>query len=67
MLSALLLLKMEIWTSARQHGVWESVQDPQRVLELNRNLGAIFDKAVYYATRGYTGADFPIGDALLHA
>jgi hypothetical protein len=67
MLSALLLLKMEIWTSARRHGVWESVQDLLRVLELNRNPGAFFDKAVYYATRGYTGADFPTEDALLHA
>lgn len=59
LLSALLL--------ARQHGVRESVQDLQRVLELNRNLGAIFDKAVSYATRGYTGADFPTENALLHA
>ncbi len=59
MVSALLLLKMEIWTSARQHGVWESAQDLQRVLELNRRLGAFFDKAVYWGTRGYMGDKSP--------
>jgi succinate-acetate transporter protein len=67
LLSSLLLLKMEIWTSARQHGVWESAQDLQQVLELARNLGSFFDKAVYYAARGYVGADFPTEDVLAKA
>ncbi len=55
LVSAILLLKREIWMSARTHGVWESAMDLQRAVDLNRELGRFFDRAVYYATAGYTG------------
>ena len=56
LVSALLLLKREIWMSARQHGVWESAVDLKRAVDLNRELGRFFDRAVYYSTLGYTGS-----------
>jgi succinate-acetate transporter protein len=55
LVSAILLLKREIWISARTHGVWESAMDLQKALDLSRELGRFFDRAVYYATAGYTG------------
>jgi succinate-acetate transporter protein len=55
LISAILLLKREIWTTARTHGVWESAMDLQRAVDLNREMGRFFDRAVYYATAGYTG------------
>ncbi len=55
LVSAILLLKREIWMTARTHGVWESAMDLQRAVDLNRELGRFFDRAVYYATAGYTG------------
>ena len=55
LLSGILLLKREIWVSARQHGVWESAVDLQRAVDLNRELGRFFDRAVYYASEGYVG------------
>lgn len=55
LISAILLLKREIWMSARTHGVWESAMDLQRAVDLNRELGRFFDRAVYHATAGYTG------------
>jgi uncharacterized protein len=63
LVSALLLLKREIWTSARQHGVWESAMDLQRAVDLNRDLGRFFDRAVYYSTLGYCGQRMPARDA----
>jgi 8-oxo-dGTP diphosphatase len=55
LISTLTLLKMHIWTFARQNGVWERPVDVYRVLELNRRLGSFFDKAVYHASRGFAG------------
>jgi succinate-acetate transporter protein len=55
LVSAILLFKREIWMSARTHGVWESAMDLQRAVDLNRELGRFFDRAVYHATAGYTG------------
>jgi succinate-acetate transporter protein len=55
LVSAILLFKREIWMSARTHGVWESAMDLQRAVDLNRELGRFFDRAVYYSTAGYTG------------
>ncbi len=55
LISAILLLKREVWMSARTHGVWESAMDLQRAVDLNRELGRFFDRAVYYASAGYTG------------
>jgi succinate-acetate transporter protein len=58
LISAILLLKREIWTTARTHGVWESAADLQRAVDLNREMGRFFDRAVYHATVGYTGYQF---------
>jgi succinate-acetate transporter protein len=55
LISAILLLKREIWISARTHGVWESAMDLQKALDLSRELGRFFDRAVYYASAGYSG------------
>lgn len=63
LISAILLLKREIWMSARTHGVWESAMDLQRALDLTRELGRFFDRAVYYATAGYTGHPLRAKDA----
>lgn len=63
LISAVLLLKREIWTTARTHGVWESAMDLQRAVDLNRELGRFFDRAVYHATAGYTGYPFRAKDA----
>ncbi len=62
LISATLLLKREIWMTARTHGLWESAADLQRAVDLNRELGRFFDKAVYYATAGYTGQPLPEKD-----
>jgi succinate-acetate transporter protein len=62
LISAILLLKREIWMSARQHGIWESAVDLQKAVDLNRELGRFFDRAVYYATAGYTGQALPDKD-----
>lgn len=64
LISALLLLKREIWVSARQHGVWESAMDLQRAVDLNRELDRFFDRAVYYVTLGYTGVPMPAKEIL---
>jgi uncharacterized protein len=58
LISAILLLKREIWISSRTHGVWESAMDLQRAVDMSRELGRFFDRAVYYATAGYM--DFPL-------
>ena len=63
LVSAILLLKRNIWTSARTHGLWESAADLQKAVDLNRELGRFFDKAVYYAVAGYTGQAMPKKDA----
>ena len=48
--------------SARQHGVWESAMDLQKAVDLNRELGRFFDRAVYYSSAGYTGQPLPDKD-----
>ena len=63
LISAVLLLKREIWMTARTHGVWESAMDLQRAVDLNRELGRFFDRAVYHASAGYTGYPFKAKDA----
>ncbi len=55
LVSAVLLFKHEIWMSSRQHGVFESAMDLQKAVDLNRELGRFFDRAVYYSVAGYTG------------
>ena len=62
LISAILLLKREIWMTARTHGVWESAMDLQRAVDLNRELGRFFDRAVYHSSAGYTGYPFRAKD-----
>lgn len=57
MLSAVMLLKKQIWTYARSQGVWDRPVDAYRVMELQGRFAVYFDKAVYNLSRGF--ADRP--------
>jgi 8-oxo-dGTP diphosphatase len=57
MLSAVMLLKKQIWSYARSQGVWERPVDAYRVMELQSRFAVYFDKAVYHLSRGF--ADHP--------
>jgi 8-oxo-dGTP diphosphatase len=54
MLSAVMLLKKQIWTYARSQGVWERPVETYRVMELQSRFAVFFDKAIYHLTRGFT-------------
>jgi len=54
-LSALTLLRREIWTFARERQVLASPLDVYRVMELSRRIVLFFDKAIYHTTRGFGG------------
>lgn len=56
MLSAVLLLKKQIWVYARSQGVWERPVDAYRMMELQSRFAVYFDKAVYHLTRGFSGS-----------
>jgi 8-oxo-dGTP diphosphatase len=56
-LSAVMLLKKQIWTYARSQGVWERPVDAYRVMELQSRFAVYFDKALYHLSRGF--ADSP--------
>jgi ADP-ribose pyrophosphatase YjhB (NUDIX family) len=53
MLSAVMLLKKQIWMYARSQGVWERPVDAYRVMELQSRFAVFFDKAVYHLSRGF--------------
>ena len=53
MLSAVMLLKKQIWTYARSQGVWDRSVDAYRVMELQSRFAVYFDKAVYHLSRGF--------------
>ncbi len=53
MLSAVMLLKKQIWTYARSQGVWERPVDAYMVMELQSRFAVYFDKAVYNLSRGF--------------
>jgi 8-oxo-dGTP diphosphatase len=53
MLSAVMLLKKQIWMYARSQGVWERPVDAYRVMELQSRFAVFFDKAVYNLSRGF--------------
>jgi len=53
MLSAVMLLKKQIWTYARSQGVWDRPVDAYRVMELQSRFAVFFDKAVYHLSRGF--------------
>lgn len=52
-LSALTLLRKEIWAFAREHQVLASPLDVYRVMELSRRIVLFFDKAIYHTARGF--------------
>ena len=54
MLSAVLLLKKQIWMFARSQGVWERPVDAYRMMELQSRFAVYFDKAVYHLSRGFS-------------
>jgi 8-oxo-dGTP diphosphatase len=54
MLSAVMLLKKQIWMYARSQGLWERPLDAYRVMELQSRFAVFFDKAVYHLSRGFT-------------
>jgi ADP-ribose pyrophosphatase YjhB (NUDIX family) len=55
-LSALTLLRKEIWTFARERQVLASPLDVYRVMELSRRIVLFFDKALFHTTKGYLAA-----------
>jgi ADP-ribose pyrophosphatase YjhB (NUDIX family) len=55
LISALTLLRREIWAFAREHEVLADPLGVYRVLELSRRIALYFDKALFHATRGYLG------------
>ncbi|HPL63014.1 MAG TPA: NUDIX domain-containing protein [Syntrophales bacterium] len=52
-LSALSLLRKHIWEFSLSQGVWTSTLDIYTALELDRRIVVFFDKAAFYASRGY--------------
>jgi hypothetical protein len=53
MLSAIMLLKKQIWNFALSQGVWESPVEMYRIMELQSRFAVFFDKAMYNSSRGY--------------
>ncbi|MHB9149714.1 MAG: NUDIX domain-containing protein [Thermoleophilia bacterium] len=56
-LSSLSLLKRQIYDYAREARVWERPADLYRVVELVTRMGSFFDRACYYAARGFEDAE----------
>ncbi len=57
LVSALNLTKKHIWKFALSRGMWQKTLDIYMALELDRRIVVFFDKAVFYATRGYEEED----------
>lgn len=57
LISALTLLRREIWAFAREHQVLANPLDVYRVMELSRRIVLFFDKALFHATRGFLSGD----------
>ncbi len=55
MLSAIMLLKKQIWAHARSQGVWQRPVDAYRVMELQSRFAVFFDQAMYHSARGFAG------------
>lgn len=55
-ISALTLLRTEIWAFARERQVLASPMDVYRILELSRRIVLFFDKALFHTARGYLAA-----------
>jgi ADP-ribose pyrophosphatase YjhB (NUDIX family) len=56
-ISALSLVRKNIWEFALSQGMWEKTIDIYIVLELERRMMLFFDKAAYYLSRGYESDD----------
>ncbi len=52
-ISALSLVRKNIWEFALSRGMWNKTIDIYMVLELERRMMLFFDKAAYYLSRGY--------------
>lgn len=52
-LSALVLLKHEIWAFIGQRGALVDLLEVYRAMELSRRVGLFFDHALYHAARGF--------------
>lgn len=55
LLSAIMLLKRQIWAHARSQGVWQRPMEMYRVMELQSRFAVFFDRATYHSARGYVG------------
>jgi len=55
LLSAIMLLKRQIWAHARSQGVWQRPMEMYRVMELQSRFAVFFDRAMYHSARGYVG------------
>jgi 8-oxo-dGTP diphosphatase len=55
LLSAIMLLKRQIWVHARSQGVWQRPMEMYRVMELQSRFAVFFDRATYHSARGYAG------------
>jgi 8-oxo-dGTP diphosphatase len=60
-LSSISLLKRRVYEYARVARVWERPTDLYRVVELVSRMGAFFDRAGYYAARGFEDAEHRAG------
>ena len=56
LISALSLLRKNIWEFALSQGMWNSTIDIYMAIELERRMMLFFDKAAYYISRGYESA-----------
>jgi hypothetical protein len=52
-LSALTLLKREIWSFIGQRGALVDLMEVYRAMELSRRVGLFFDTALYHTARGF--------------
>ncbi len=53
LLSAIMLLKRQMWAHARSQGVWQRPMEMYRVMELQSRFAVFFDRAMYHSARGY--------------
>jgi 8-oxo-dGTP diphosphatase len=59
LLSAIMLLKRQIWAHARSRGVWQRPMEMYRVMELQSRFALFFDRAMYHSARGYAAPAEP--------
>ena len=52
-ISALSLIRKNIWEFALSQGLWNETIDIYTALELERRMMLFFDKAAFYLSRGY--------------